>query len=40
MDNASPAIRNLPQQKYAAMTGEERLPLGFKSCETAKQIVL
>lgn len=40
MDDKSSAIRNLLRQRYAAMTGEERLLLGFKSCETAKQIVL
>ena len=40
MDDTSPAIRDLLRQRYAAMTGEERLLLGFKSCETAKQIVL
>jgi hypothetical protein len=40
MDDTSPAIRDLLRKRYAAMTGNERLLLGFKSCETAKQIVL
>ncbi len=40
MDDISPAIRYLLLKRYTAMTGEERLLLGFKSCETAKQIVL
>ena len=40
MDDTSPEIREILRRKYAALNGEERLLLGFQSCNTAKQIVL
>ncbi len=40
MDDTSQEIRKILQQRYASLTGEERMALGFQSCETAKNIVL
>jgi hypothetical protein len=40
MDDTSPEIKEILRKKYAALSGEQRLLLGFQSCNTAKQIVL
>lgn len=40
MDDTSPEIREILKERYAKLTGEQRMMLGFASCATARQIVL
>jgi hypothetical protein len=40
MDDTSIKVRKILQKKYSELTGEQRISLGFQSCETAKSIVI
>ncbi|MCB1156070.1 MAG: hypothetical protein H7A25_07180 [Leptospiraceae bacterium] len=40
MDDTSPEIRQMLRERYAKLTGEERMKLGFASCTAARKIVL
>jgi hypothetical protein len=40
MDETSIGVRKILQKKYTELTWEQRISLGFQSCETAKSIVI
>lgn len=40
MDDTSPEIKKILQQKYAAMSPNERLMIGFSMFEAARTLVL
>lgn len=40
MDDTSPEIRKMLKERYAKLTGEQRMLMGFASCQAAKSMVL